>query len=394
MVRARCVVPVLLFLIALPLIGAPKKSSTRPPRDLHRVGDHWTPYNPPDPATFPPESKVYTIVKGDTLWDLGKKFYGNAYLWPQLWEANTYITDAHWIYPGDPLLVQGETVSGETGTTTTVGSGTGAPSQLSARESAGATGGEQGTAASTAAAATTGTPIALGVESDIYCYGYLGDLDENLPNRIAAFEDIEEKYEPSAQEQSSGVAVDEILFIDGGSSTGLKAGDTYLVVMPHEVVYHPKTRAVLGRHYDFRGRVRILCATETRATAVVTQACKDIHVGDRLKPLADIPIPLARLTPMANVCSAPSGKTAGFIVNAQDYYYALGEGHVVEINLGRDDLVQPGDFLTVFRESPTKSEPRQVLGEIGVLTAEAHSATAKIVRMRYDMQVGDLIELK
>ena len=26
----------------------------------------------------------------------------NPYLWPQIWDQNRYITDAHWIYPGDP----------------------------------------------------------------------------------------------------------------------------------------------------------------------------------------------------------------------------------------------------------------------------------------------------
>src|SRR5437870_11090878 len=81
---------------------------SHPPRELHKVGDHWTPYNPPDPSTYPAGAKTYTIKQGDTLWALGKQFYGNSYLWPQLWEANTWITDAHWIYPGDILLVEGE----------------------------------------------------------------------------------------------------------------------------------------------------------------------------------------------------------------------------------------------------------------------------------------------
>ncbi|HUK12563.1 MAG TPA: DUF5666 domain-containing protein [Thermoanaerobaculaceae bacterium] len=74
-----------------------------PPRPLHKVGDHWTPYTPP--TDFPPDVQVYTIQKGDTLWALAKRFMGNPYLWPQLWEKNKYIRDAHWIYPGDPLVI-------------------------------------------------------------------------------------------------------------------------------------------------------------------------------------------------------------------------------------------------------------------------------------------------
>src|SRR6185436_1434926 len=93
MVSVRRVAPVLLLVMALPVFGA-KKSSSQPPRDLHRVGDHWTAYNPPDPSTYPAGAKTYEIKAGDTLWALAQQFYGNAYLWPQLWESNTWITDA------------------------------------------------------------------------------------------------------------------------------------------------------------------------------------------------------------------------------------------------------------------------------------------------------------
>src|SRR3954469_11589048 len=108
MVSVRRVAPVLLLVMAMPIFAAAKKSSSHPPRELHRVGDHYTAYNPPDPSTYATGAKTYTIKRGDTLWALANQFYKNAYLWPQLWEANTWITDAHWIYPGDVLLVEGE----------------------------------------------------------------------------------------------------------------------------------------------------------------------------------------------------------------------------------------------------------------------------------------------
>src|SRR5687768_10303046 len=109
MVSVRRVVPVLLLVIATAAFAQPQ--SSRPPRDLHLVGDHWTAYNPPDPSTYPPGAKTHEIKAGDTLWALAQQYYGNAYLWPQLWESNTWITDAHWIYPGDVLLVEGEAAS-------------------------------------------------------------------------------------------------------------------------------------------------------------------------------------------------------------------------------------------------------------------------------------------
>lgn len=373
MVRVRWVVPVILFSLAVPLLAQSK--STRPPKKLHLVGDHWTAYNPPDPASFPAGSNVHIIARGDTLWDLANRYYGNPYLWPQLWETNTYITDAHWIYPGDPLLIQGEISTGNVPVVTDV-----APVTTMTE--------------TTANLAPAGPPIPLGTESDVFCFGYLGPVSEDLPNRISSFEDVELKIVKGARRQDTGVAEGDIIFIEGGTATGLVPGEDYIVVKPAQLVEHPKNEEVIGRHYDYRGQVRILCATDNESTAIVTQSCKDIQIGDRLKTLPVIPIPLARQTAMADVCTPESGKANGFIVNAQDYRHALGEGNVVQINLGRDDFVEPGDFLTVYRYNNDTDGQRQVLGEIGILTAEGKTATARITRMRYSMRVGDRVELK
>ncbi|HEX9492005.1 MAG TPA: hypothetical protein VGA33_01970, partial [Thermoanaerobaculia bacterium] len=90
-----------------------------------------------------------------------------------------------------------------------------------------------------------------------------------------------------------------------------------------------------------------------------------------------------------------SGKTSGYIISAfgGDWLTSLGEGQLVQIDLGRDQQVQPGEFLTVFREQ-VPGLPRQVLGQLAVLTTESHTATAKIVLMRYDMRIGDRVEIR
>lgn len=49
------------------------------------------------------EEGVYTIKKGDTLWDISAKFLKDPFLWPKLWQRNPYITNPHWIYPGNPV---------------------------------------------------------------------------------------------------------------------------------------------------------------------------------------------------------------------------------------------------------------------------------------------------
>ena len=381
MVSVRRVAPVLLLLLALPMWGAAeKKSSSRPPSELHRVGDHWTAYNPPDPSTYASTAKTYTIKAGDTLWALAKQFYGNAYLWPQLWETNNWVTDAHWIYPGDVLLIQGEAAAAATPPAETKLASAPQP--------------EQPAPAPAAAVSTAPPPVPIATEFDLYCYGYIGDPHEPMPNRVESFEDVEMLYQAGVVAQGMSVSIGDIVFIKGGTSTGINAGDTYLVVEPGEIIKHPHGDQVLGQHYDFVGQVKILCADETSARAMVTQSCRDIHIGARLKPMPQLPIPIARVPELPTICDNPSGRSSGFIVDSKDYSFSLGVGDLVQIDLGHDDQIQPGDFLTVFRDSPVAGQPREVLGEVGVLTTEQHTATGRIVSMRRAMEIGDRVEMR
>jgi hypothetical protein len=375
----RVVVPVLLLVAAIPAFGAARKSSSHPPRELHRAGDHWTAYNAPDPATWPAGSKTYTIKRGDTLWALAQQFFKNAYAWPQLWESNTWITDAHWIYPGDVLLIDSEAVP-----IASVSQPNPDPNPT------------PGPAPAPEPAASGGSPVPLGTEYDVYCYGYIGDPAEPMPNSIQAWEDSEMRYQAGEVHQDVTGATGDLVMLDGGTATGLVAGDTYIVVERGGLVPHPGKRTqMVGREYTYRGQVRVLCADDHHARGIITQSCDDIHIGARLKPLPQIPIPLARIPDMPEFCDPASGKRNGYIVSAQGGWdTALGEGLLVQVDLGQADQLQPGDFLTVYRDNGGHGAQHQVLGEVGILTTNTHTATGKIVAMRYSMKIGDRVEIR
>lgn len=77
------------------------------PLPLRFVDHHWTAYQPPSPSMFPEGTQIHIVERGDTLWTLAEEYLGDPYLWPQLLERNPYIKNAHFLYPGDPIVVGG-----------------------------------------------------------------------------------------------------------------------------------------------------------------------------------------------------------------------------------------------------------------------------------------------
>ena len=299
-----------LLVLPIVLLALAAHAADSPPANLQFTGDHWTAWSPP--TEFPEGAQLYLIRGGDTLWELSGRFYGDPYLWPQIWEQNRYIQDAHWIYPGDPLVVGVEV--------TPIDELEALPAdddaacrrrrRLEVRSGSGA-------------------PVPLGSADDIFCSGYIGDPDEQFAVRIAGSEyggldvQVAESWVAAGGLSSGlgnytqpitaklGLVLGDIVYLDQGENAGLLPGSLYMAVEPRELVRHVDSRKVLGRQYKYLGRVRLLSVQESTAIGEIVHSCHPIGIGTVLKPFEDAPIPLARRTGLRGINDPVSADAAG-----------------------------------------------------------------------------------
>jgi LysM domain len=382
------------FVLAAVVLGTvPLAAAERPPQDLHLVGDHWTAWDPPQP---PEGVQVHVIERGDTLWDLAARFYGNPYLWPQIWEKNQYILDAHWIYPGDPLALGIEVAPVDT---LAEQGGEEMPEDVGEPENGDVLTPEQ----------AAGNPVPLGGESDIYCTGYIGDLDEKFEHTIIGSEyesigpDLDQlpsygfrgKYgRPGTAKYN--LSTGDIVYLDGGRSRGMSPGTLFTVIQPQRRVVHPISRQVVGRFYHYLGRIRVLSVQEETAIGEIVHSCDPILVGQQLRTFVPEPVPLGRQTalrPLNYPEPEEDLRDNPIILFSQDDIVSLAEDHVVYIDRGEDADVTPGDMYTIYRKN-RDGLPPIVIGELAVLSVHRSSSLAKIIESRYAVFVGDWLSPK
>jgi hypothetical protein len=382
-------------LVALAMMGAlvPAQQSAAPgsgpsqdaaaPAGLQNgpatIAPHWT-KNKSFPTSIPEGTVYYIVVRGDTLWDLAGRFLNNPYLWPQIWDQNKYVQDAHWIYPGDPLVLPKLAVVAEqAGQPTPEGGPEGLGEQGLGAEGLGAEGAEGEAGAMTQLAPVT-------EEQSLQCAQYVVNHGEDDRLFLVGSEQGADKVALSERD---------IVYLNKGSNAGVKAGDLYTLHHAAYAVHHPVTGRKIGTKIETTGWIKVLLVQEDSAAAVIESVCNDIHAGDYLKPFEKVNVPMIVKQPPADLLTPPSGKANRFVVDIQNDASIAGTGDFVTIDAGTDDGVTPGSVFSVYRIMyPSVPTPRNVVGEATVVAVRDRTATAKLTHARTEIMVGDQVELR
>ena len=330
------------------------------------VKKHWTPYEPP--TSYPEDTNVYLIQKGDTLWDLSAKFLNDPYLWPQIWKANPYIKDPHWIYPEDPLAIGKVKVVSPTSVEPTAEPVKKAIKNFPEPQPAP----KVEKKAPAPASAKEAKVHDLAYKTDMECAPFIMEtVDKDAVLKHLAVVKV-------AEEDIREYSTNDVLYLSGGSSNGLKAGKEYLLVSRLDVVKSPVTHKMIGIGYVRTGQIKILLCHENTSTGIITSACRSVHAGDLIidHELEPIPVTIG-YKPYPRYGEAISGDKAYFLM-VSDQQFNVSQGSKAVISMGSAEGVAPGDIFVIYDMALREGFP-VYQGEAAVLFTGEHTATVRVI---------------
>ncbi|HEY0289242.1 MAG TPA: LysM peptidoglycan-binding domain-containing protein [Pseudomonas sp.] len=257
----------------------------------------------------------YTVVAGDTLWDISGKFLSQPWKWPEIWHANPQVHDPDLIYPGDILTLT--YVNGQPQIVLNRGASRGTI-KLSPR--------------------VRSSPVAEAIPSIP-----LGAINAFLlKNRIM---DKPEQFDTApyivagnAERVLSGIG-DRIYargtFDPQHTSYGIfRQGKTYT---------DPDTQEVLGINADDIGGGDIVASEGDISTLQLQRSTQEVRLGDRLFVSEEHAINSTFMP------SAPTTPVDGLIIDVPRGVTQIGEFDVVTLDRGKRDGLAEGNVLAIYK---------------------------------------------
>lgn len=287
---------------------------------------------------------------------------------------------------------------------------------------------------------TTRRNLRIAERNNLYCAGYVTTSSIDTGDRIIG---AWNEQDGSLYSQSNFV------YLSLPAAGEAKPGDMFSVVRPRGQVKTKWTKkGNLGMYVHEVGSVEVVRVNSDHVVARVHTSCDNFLLGDLVRPMETRVSPMFVERPALDVFGTSSGKAMGRLFMARDNREALSKENIVYIDLGTEDNVSVGDYVTVFRplgkgnpydkdinesvearvsdfgsfeykgggfsnQTYRKSgnnaggkavtggkakggrpDIRKVVGELIVLNVKERTATALIVRNAQEIHTGDWVEIQ
>lgn len=283
------------------------------------------------------------------------------------------------------------------------------------------------------------TPVAEG--NNLYCAGYIQKAPVNTNVEIVGSNKEREQYT---------YAQGDFVYINRGANSGSRVGDVFSVIRPRgRFRTDLSKKGNLGIYVQELGMLEVVKVMPEVSVAVIKNSCQAMLLGDLAVSVPARVSPIFQTRPALEQFGQPSGKARGRIIMARDSREMLSRDEIAYIDLGAEDNVRVGDYLTIFRslgkgnvisprdevslnnssndygskvykggkfsnQAPRKSGSsaggsivktseakkgrpqnlREVVGEMVVINVKERTATVVITRNATEIHTGDMVEIQ
>lgn len=311
------------------------------------------------------DDQIYTIKKGDTLWDLSKKFINDPYYWPNIWSKNPEIKNPHLIFPGQKIRI----LDGRLEIIPAYAEADQKPSM------------DSETAPITEPAASTEELITIkasgGGDGFILTDEQpLGLVVDSVDNRVL-------------------LTRNDVVFVKMNDLSTVSVGDTYSLFARGKIIKHPETKKPLGTMMNNLGFLQVTEINGNTVIAKIGEVFREISRGAEL----------FEYIPQRKDITLQRGTTeqTGVVIAARDEKGTLSTSDIIFVNLGSDAGLKSGNIFYISRPRQVSDEivkqagevelPDAVLGAAVTIETKAQTASAIIIKSVDAAFIGDKISI-
>jgi LysM repeat protein len=304
----------------------------------------------PNPGAETKDGYYYTVQKGDTLWDLSRRFADSPWVWPELWTENSsVITNPHLIYPGQKIRLTRKA---------------GVPPQMP-------------------------TEAEKHLQAHIhYFYSLIDQVGFIRRVPVAPQAVIFQKPVKSTNMISQG----NIVYLKPEGNAALEPGSLFTIYRTFDPLYDTNTKELIGTQHLLLGLVQVTERQPEYAIGKVLKSYRPIVLFDKLMPYTrrDHHIPLKDSQEGIN----------GMVMMSELHLNMFAEFNTAFIDRGRIHGIQEGQIYSLYlrdenqlgsgKSAKTITIPVNC-GELLVLHVEDANSTVLITNSTHELFAGTLL---